>query len=62
MSTEHDRLNTLFTEALAKASPEERERYLAEACGADRELRRQVDTLLVAHSQSGDKSCGNRPG
>ena len=54
MSVEQDKLIQVFSEAVAQAGPEERERYLAEACGSDGELRRQVDSLLEAHAQSGD--------
>src|SRR5262245_2770009 len=39
--------------ALAKLDPAERTAFLNEACGADAELRRQVDRLLAAHSQVG---------
>ena len=51
---EQDKLNEIFSEALARASPEERERYLASACGGDPELRRQVDSLLLSHTEAGD--------
>ncbi len=54
MSAEQDTLRVVFAAALTKPSPEERERYLAEACGKDHELRRQVDSLLLAHAQAGD--------
>ena len=54
MATNQDKLIEIFSEALAKASPEERSRYLAQACGQDAALRRQVDALLQAHIESGD--------
>jgi hypothetical protein len=54
VSSEQDKLNELFSEALTCASPEERRRFLDTACGADRELRGQVDSLLLAHSEAGD--------
>jgi WD40 repeat protein/serine/threonine protein kinase/Flp pilus assembly protein TadD len=54
VSTAADRLGAIFAEALTQTSPEERERFLAAACGADAELRRQVDSLLEAHAQAGD--------
>lgn len=54
MSNEQDRLNAVFSEALAKASPEERNLYLAEACGLDAELRQAVDSLIAAHEGAGD--------
>jgi serine/threonine protein kinase/tetratricopeptide (TPR) repeat protein len=53
-SAEQDKLGEIFFEALAKDAPEERERYLAAACGPDADLRRQLDSLLEAHAQSGD--------
>src|SRR5262245_61968934 len=43
----------IFFAALAKADPAERAAYLNEACGADTDLRRQVDRLLAAHPQVG---------
>src|SRR6266436_4772169 len=43
----------VFFAALAKVDPAERAAYLNEACGADVELRRQVDRLLAAHPQVG---------
>jgi len=54
MSFEQEKLNEIFCETLARASGEERERYLASACGEDQELRRQVDSLLLSHFQAGD--------
>ena len=54
MSPEQVQLNKIFSDALACASPGERERYLAAACGHDPELRRQVDSLLEAQALSGD--------
>ena len=54
MSNAADRLGAIFAEALTKAAPEERARFLDAACGADAELRRQVDSLLEAHAQAGD--------
>jgi serine/threonine protein kinase/tetratricopeptide (TPR) repeat protein len=54
MSEREDQLQAIFTEARSKASPEERARFLAAACGGDAELRRQVDSLLLADAQAGD--------
>ena len=54
MAADQDKLNEIFSEALARASPEARALYLAQACGADDALRRQVDSLLEAHVQSGE--------
>src|ERR1039458_9770039 len=53
MATNQDKLIEIFSEALAKASLEERSRYLAQACGQDAALRRQVDSLLQAHIEAG---------
>ena len=53
MAVNQDKLIEVFSEALAKAPPVERERYLAQACGEERELRRQVDSLLQAQSEAG---------
>ena len=52
MATNQDKLIEIISEALAKAPQEERERYLAQACGEDRELRQQVDSLLQAQSEA----------
>jgi serine/threonine protein kinase len=54
MSPEQVKLREIFSEALTKASAEERERYLVATCGDDAELRRQINSLLEAHGQSGD--------
>jgi serine/threonine protein kinase len=43
----------VFFAALAKAEPAERAAYLTAACGADTDLRRQVEWLLAAHPQVG---------
>src|SRR5260370_36643163 len=53
----------VFTEAL-RLPPEERDRYLSEACKADVEFRRRVEALLQAHEQAGDflgRSAADRP-
>ena len=46
------RIEELYERALAR-EPAEREPYLAEACGEDQELRREVDSLL-GHAQGAD--------
>jgi len=43
----------IFMAALDRESPDERNRYLDEACGNDRELRRRVDALLRSYADSG---------
>ena len=53
----------VFTEAL-RLPPEERERYLSEACKGDAEFRRRVEALLQAYEQAGDflgKPVAERP-
>ena len=53
----------VFTEAL-RIPPEERGRYLDEACKGDNELRRRVEALLLAYEHAGDflqRSAGERP-
>jgi tetratricopeptide (TPR) repeat protein len=54
MSNDQDKLNSIFSQALAKESSAERERYLADVCGQDAELRAEVDALLAAHAEAGD--------
>jgi hypothetical protein len=46
-------IDRLLGEALGRA-PEERADFLTEVCGADAELRREVESLLAAHGLSGD--------
>ena len=43
----------LFNEALERADPVERARFLEEACGADAALRERVERLLRAHDEAG---------
>src|SRR6266550_553390 len=53
----------VFTEAL-RLPPEDRDRYLDEACKADVEFRRRVEALLQAYEQAGDflgRSAAERP-
>src|SRR5215471_19546470 len=53
MNEAPDRNIAVFTEAL-RLQPEERARYLSEACKGDAEFRRRVEALLDAYEQSGD--------
>ncbi|RPI81366.1 MAG: serine/threonine protein kinase, partial [Planctomycetaceae bacterium] len=53
MSDQVPNLNTLFLAALEIASPGERAAFLAKSCGADGELRVQVERLLKSHEQVG---------
>jgi WD40 repeat protein/serine/threonine protein kinase len=54
MGDEQEKLMELFNEARARSSPEAREAYLADACGGDVALRRQVEALLKADTQAGN--------
>jgi serine/threonine protein kinase len=53
MPSDPNRVEEIFTAALAKASPEERSRYLNEACAGDAGLRRRVEALLKAYGDAG---------
>src|SRR5688572_26061277 len=44
---------TIFAEALAKGSGSERAAFLDEACSANVQLRRAVESLLLAHERAG---------
>ena len=46
-------VETVFGEAMAIGPPAERAAYLDQACGGDDALRRQVESLLDAHSRAG---------
>jgi eukaryotic-like serine/threonine-protein kinase len=50
-SARHDRVKQVFLGAL-EHSGDDRTEYLRKECGADRELRRDVDALLAAHRDS----------
>src|SRR5688572_11128137 len=47
------RANEIFANAIELPAPDERRAYLDGACGGDGDLRRQVESLLVAHDQAG---------
>lgn len=47
------RIEELFHEAMS-LPPEERERFLDEACGVGTPMRAQVESLLLAHEEAGD--------
>jgi eukaryotic-like serine/threonine-protein kinase len=49
-----EQFREIFSQALEKKSPAERESYLAHACQGDPELRQQVESLLRAHEQAGE--------
>src|SRR5262245_50509232 len=44
----------IFTEALDKATPEERAAFLDRACAGDPALRARVEALLRTHDRAGD--------
>ena len=46
--------NEIFLQALEHDAPMRRRAYLDEACGADTELRAEVESLLAARAQVGD--------
>src|SRR5262245_39415811 len=48
-----DKLVAIFTEAKARPQGPERAQFLAEACGADAELKEQVVSLLEADAEEG---------
>jgi tetratricopeptide (TPR) repeat protein len=48
---------SLFHEALARSTPQERAAFLDEACAGQPELRAAVEGLLAAHEQSGEFLC-----
>ncbi|MCC7337796.1 MAG: hypothetical protein IT422_22135, partial [Pirellulaceae bacterium] len=52
MSSDPQRVQAIFIDAVQKAEPE-RSDFLERECGGDSELRRRVDALLAAHDQSG---------
>ena len=54
MKPDSDRIQEIFAQALERKSPAEREKFLAEICRGDPELRAQVESLLRAHEQAGD--------
>src|SRR5210317_2120472 len=61
MSDHYREARELFIEALALGTPEERTRYLDEACEGRPELRREVEGRLEAYEQAGDFLEGGPP-
>ena len=53
MAAEKPSVDTVFCAAIEFESAEERQEYVAKACGQDAELLRQVDRLLRAHFGAG---------
>jgi serine/threonine protein kinase/Tfp pilus assembly protein PilF len=54
MTTWNPHANELFLKALELASASERQQYLDGACGADADLRAEVEALLQASAQAGN--------
>ncbi len=56
---------SIFAQAIEKASPQERTAFLEEACAGDRELRAKIEALLRAHDNPdsflGRPIAGDRP-
>jgi serine/threonine protein kinase/Leucine-rich repeat (LRR) protein len=53
MSDKHPELDTLFLAALEIESPAKRAAFLAQACGDNVSLRKEVEQLLRSHQQAG---------
>ena len=51
------RVKEIFQSALDRA-PEERSAFVREACGEDRDLRAEVESLLLAHQEAGGFARG----
>ena len=54
MTAQSDELKTIFTRALERRSPADREAYLDESCPGNADLRAQVEALLKAHDLAGN--------
>lgn len=50
--SDEEKVRAAFGEALARSAPDERNRYLTEIGARDPNLRRQVDSLLLAHDNA----------
>jgi hypothetical protein len=61
MSTRAPCVDSIFCDAIGFRSAQERAAYLDAVCGADGELRRQVEVLLAAHCRAGN-FLGEPPG
>jgi len=48
------KVGKIIRQALSQPTHDARDKYLAEACGEDTELKSQVEALLAAHAESGD--------
>src|SRR5258706_342136 len=54
MKANTERIIELFSQAMAKPSPDERARFLADACRDEPEVREQVESLLQAEKPARD--------
>jgi serine/threonine protein kinase len=62
MTEDPSSIHAIFCAAIEIAAPEERERFVEQACGEDRELRSRVQTLLGAYSRAGSFLESAAPG
>ena len=53
MSTQVPREKAIFCQALEIADPEQRRKFVEQACGVDKALREQVDRLLALSPSAG---------
>jgi len=53
MPADLEKARELFLHAVGKLPADEWERYVAEACGGDADLRRQAERLLRVHREAG---------
>ena len=49
-----EKMREVFSQALEKADPKERSKFLDHACGDDHNLREKVDALIILHGQAGN--------
>jgi hypothetical protein len=53
MRVDHDRVESIFSAAVATGGPAERARYLDGACRDEPRLRERVEELLASHDAAG---------
>ena len=53
-SSEKNKLEIIFTEALKQVSSQDRDAFIDKACAGDGELKKQVTRLVGAHKEAGD--------
>jgi serine/threonine protein kinase/WD40 repeat protein len=54
MNEEQKNIKSIFSEAIEKPTPEERENYLKKVCGNDAKLRERVENLIRSYEKAGD--------